>query len=126
MASPAQAALGFRLIIGMFGTQKPIHGMIHEAIMNPFDLAGDAFELEAQTFGDRAAAGVLGGALDRDPVQFPDIETVINQRVATGGHDAFALVPGVQPIPEGGQRLIQSTFRWLITPQNRPSCQMPA
>ena len=74
--------------------------MIHKAVVDPFDLAGDAFQLESQAFGNRAATRVFRGALDGDAVQLPDIETMFNQRAATGGHDAFSLVAGVQPITQ--------------------------
>ena len=75
--------------------------MVNVAVMNPFDFTRDAFQLESQTLRNRTAAGVFGGALDGDAVEFPDIEAVINHRAATGRHDAFALVSGIQPIAQG-------------------------
>ena len=75
--------------------------MVNVAVMNPFDFTRDAFQLESQTLRNRTAAGVFGGALDGDAVEFPDIEAMINHRAATGRHDAFALVSGIQPIAQG-------------------------
>lgn len=85
----------------MFRAQKTVHGMIHEAIVNPFDLAGDAFELETQPLWNGSAAGVFSGTLDGDPVQFPDVEAVINHGTAAGSHDAFSLMFLIQPIAKG-------------------------
>lgn len=70
-------------------------------IMNPFNLTGDALQLEAQSLRDRPAGGVFGRTFNGDPVQFPDIETMVDHGAATCGHNAFALMPGIQPIAKG-------------------------
>ncbi len=75
--------------------------MVNMAIINPFDFPRDSFQRETQTLRYRAAAGVFGGALDGDPVEFPDIKAVINHRAATSRHDTSSLVPGIQPIGQG-------------------------
>ena len=75
--------------------------MIGVVIMKPLDSTDDAFQLESQSFRNGPAAGVLGGALNGDPIEFPRIESLGKHRPATGGHDAFALMSRVQPIAEG-------------------------
>jgi len=75
--------------------------MVDVMIMDPLNLARNSLQLETQAFRDGAARGVFGRAFNRDPVELPDLETMIDHRAATGGHDAPALVPGVQPIAKG-------------------------
>lgn len=70
--------------------------------MEPFDTADDAVQFEAQAFGDGATAGIFHGALNRDAVQIPSIETMIQHGAATRRHDALALMIFIEPITQGG------------------------
>lgn len=84
-----------------FGLQQTIDGMIDVLVMQPFALPNDAFELESEAFGNCAAAGVFGSALNGNAVELPGMETVLNHRPAARGHDSLSLMPLIQPIGEG-------------------------
>ena len=50
--------------------------MIDKTIVEPLRLAADAFEAEAQPFGNRAAAAVFDGATNAHPVQAQSVKPV--------------------------------------------------
>ena len=70
--------------------------------MEPVDAANDAVQFEAQAFGDGTTAGIFHRALNRDAVQIPSFETMIQHGAATRRHDALALMILIEPITQGG------------------------
>jgi hypothetical protein len=71
-------------------------------VVEPFGVARNAFKGESQAFGDGAAAAVFNGATNGQAVEIDGSESMLNDRTATGGHDAFALVMSRQPILQIG------------------------
>lgn len=82
------------------GTEEAVDGVVGVVVVQPFDAAGDAFEFEAEAFGDGAAAEVFGGAFDGDAVEFPFFEGVRDEEAAAVGHDALSLMGFIEPIGE--------------------------
>lgn len=78
--------------------QETIDNMIDEVIMKPLGFTKNPFALEPQTFWDGAAASVLGGTLDADAIEIPDIKAVQHHRPARGRHDTLPLMRRIQPI----------------------------
>ena len=85
---------------GMVRTQQAIYRVVNVAIMQPFDLADNTFQLESQSLGDGPTARICGGAFDGNAVEFPRVKDVKQHRPATSGHDALALMRGIQPIAQ--------------------------
>ena len=50
--------------------------MVDIVVMEPFRLPNDALQGESQTLGYGAAAGIFGGALNRDAIHFPRSESM--------------------------------------------------
>ena len=69
-------------------------------MMDAFGLAQDAFFFEAQAFGDGTAFFVFERAMDLDPVEFEFGEAIGHHRPAGPRHDALALVPLAEPVPD--------------------------
>jgi hypothetical protein len=53
--------------------------------------------VEAEALGDSAAAMVLGGGENLDPIELPGRQRVIDEKPHCGGHDPSALMRLVQP-----------------------------
>lgn len=92
---------GFHHSIRKLRLQQSINGVVGVMIVQPFDAANDAVELEAEPFGNGAAPVIFHRTLNRDAVQLPSIETMNQQRVATRRHDALALMTFIEPITQG-------------------------
>ena len=80
--------------------------MIDKAVIQPLDLAHDAFVREAQTAGDGATALVASGAANLQPVKPPNVKPVLNQRAHRICHDAGSLVRLSQPIADAGRAIL--------------------
>ena len=77
--------------------------MVDVVVIEPFRLTNDAFELESQTFRNRAAPSILGGALNCDAIQLPRIEGMRDECTTGCRHDTLPLVSLIQPIAQIGR-----------------------
>ena len=62
--------------------------MIHKPIVQPFNPANDALELESQTLRNTAAAPVFDGTLDRNAIEIPFLKRMNDKGAAACRHDA--------------------------------------
>jgi len=77
--------------------------MVNVVIIEPFRLTNGSFQRESQTFRNRPAPSIPGGALNGDTIQFPRSEGMRDEGTTGSRHDTLSLVSLVQPIAQGSR-----------------------
>jgi len=74
--------------------------VVEHPVADTLGLAQHPLLAKPEALGDRAAARVADGRLDRDPVEQPRAERVVDVGPDGGGHDAAPLVVAREPVAD--------------------------
>ena len=83
-----------------FRCEHRIRRPINEMVVEPFALAGDSFELEAEPLGDRPTPKIFNRAIKDDTIEPKCAKRMIDDRPAGAGHQPTSLVGRIEPIPQ--------------------------